>query len=95
MYPEPKVLRIRAETATRQIGRRALARKWRELEDLAEVDHIDSRLWYGMRRLQADRAEATKGVEARVKNRMGGWTKRSTRESYLEQANTRDAIEAA
>lgn len=90
-----RVLRIRAETAHAHLHRRALARQWRELEEMAKVDHVDGRLWYGMRRLQADRVEALEGVQARVKNRMGGWTKTSTREGYLEQANTQDAIEAA
>lgn len=90
-----KVQRLRVDGAARAITRRALARQWRELERLADVDHMDGRLWYGMRRLQADKADALQGVEARVKNRMGGWKKTSTREDYLEQASQRDAEEAA
>lgn len=90
-----KVRRVRATGAGSALTRRALGRQWAKLEELAGVDHQPGRLWYGMRRLQADKADALEGVESRVKNRMGGWKKTSTREEYLEQANTRDAEEAA
>jgi len=90
-----RVLRVQAEGAARPISRRALARQWEKLEELAGVEHVPGRLWYGMRRHQADRVEALEGVKARVKNRMGGWTKTSTREGYLEGANMQDAEEAA
>jgi hypothetical protein len=90
-----KVKRVRVKGAEKYMGRRAMGRRWEELEALARVDHIDGRLWYGMRRLQADKAEAMQGVDARVKKRMGGWTKTSTREEYLEEANVQDAIAAA
>jgi hypothetical protein len=90
-----EVRRVRPAGAMRPLTRRALARHWEKLEEAAEVDHVDGRLWYGMRRLQADKADALEGVSARAKNRMGGWSKTSTREGYLEQANLRDAEEAA
>lgn len=90
-----RALRVRVEGAARPISRRALARQWEKLEELAGVEHQAGRLWYGMRRLQADQVEALQHVPARVKNRMGGWTKTSTREGYLERANLKDAEEAA
>ena len=89
------VQRVQVHMAKKHLGHRTLGRMWAELEHLAGVEHVPGRLWYGMRRLQADRAEALEGVQARVKNRIGGWTKTSTREEYLEQATIRDAIEAA
>lgn len=90
-----EVRRVRVHMAAKHLDRRALGRMWEQLEEAAGVEHIAGRLWYGMRRHQADRAEALDGVTARVKNRMGGWSKTSTREEYLEQANVHDAIEAA
>lgn len=87
--------RVGLKGAGRPLGRRALARQWETLEALADVEHVDGRLWYGMRRHQADKTDALEGVSNRAKNRMGGWTKNSTREGYLEGANVRDADEAA
>lgn len=89
------VRRVRVHMAASHLDRRALGRMWERLEEAAGIEHVDGRLWYGMRRHQADRAEALEGVAARVKNRMGGWSKTSTREEYLEQANIQDAIAAA
>lgn len=89
------VKRASPKGASRPLERGALGARWAELENLAGVEHVEGRLWYGMRRLQADKADALEGVSARAKNRMGGWTKTSTREGYLEQANQQDAEEAA
>lgn len=88
-------LRLSVQGALRAITRRAFGRQWEKLEGVAGVTHQPGRLWYGMRRLQADKAAALQGVSDRAKNRMGGWSKTSTREGYLEEANERDAIEAA
>jgi hypothetical protein len=90
-----KVRRLRKDGAAKPITRRAFARQWERLEGAAGVDHQRGRLWYGMRRLQADKADALMDVDARVKNRMGGWSRTSTREGYLEGAKIEDAVEAA
>lgn len=92
---EREVRRASVKGARKPIVRRALGRQWEQLEQLAGVPHVAGRLWYGMRRLQADKAAALEGVSDRAKNRMGGWSKTSTREGYLEQANRQDAEEAA
>ena len=50
---------------------------------------------HGIRRGQADAVDALRDVSASVKNRMGGWTKTSTREGYLEGHRREDAEAAA
>jgi hypothetical protein len=90
------VLRTRVRFATAgHLGRTGLAEQWERLEKRANVAHIEGRLWYGMRRLQADKSDALKDVSAKAKNRMGGWSRTSTRELYLDQGNVRDEEEAA
>jgi hypothetical protein len=89
------VKRLRTAGAVSPITRRALGRQWEELERIAGVDHVAGRLWYGVRRLQADKADQLEGVSDRAKNRMGGWLKTSTREGYLEGVKLEDAEEAA
>ena len=54
---------------------------WRELEKKAAVEYETNRAWYGIRRLQADRAEDVES-DARVLNRMGDWNHTSARERY-------------
>jgi hypothetical protein len=65
-----------------------------ELERLAGVASVPGRKWYGVRRRQADAADAL-DIRPGVKNRVGGWSKTSTREDYLEQGRWEDAVEAA
>lgn len=63
---------------------RTLAALWEELEQLAGVEWIKGRKWYGLRRLHADLAEDVED-DARVNNAMGGWTNTTTRELYQQQ----------
>lgn len=65
------------------LGKTALAKWWKRLEEVAGVKHQPGRRWYGMRRLQTDRAEDVE-QDSRVLNRMGGWTSSETRRKYQE-----------
>jgi hypothetical protein len=89
------VKRARATSGGSALGRSGLRKHFRDLERLAGVPHQPGRLWYGLRRRGADDAEGLQDVPAAVKNRMGGWSKSSTREGYLESGRTEDAIAAA
>lgn len=79
---------------TRQLSRTGLHQMWRDLEDLAEVPHVDHRAWYGIRRLQSDQAEDVES-DARVLNVMGGWKHTGTRERYQEEGRLDIAEKAA
>lgn len=66
---KPRKVRTDMKRLTRD-GARQL---FRELEDIAGVEHVKGRGWYGLRRIAADLTrEATK--DDRVVERMGGWT---------------------
>jgi hypothetical protein len=86
--------RARIGSAKIPLGKTGLAKRFRELERLARVAHQAGRLWYGLRRRQADEADK-EDVAPGVKNRLGGWTKTSTREGYLEAGRMEDAVAAA
>lgn len=88
------VQRARVENAASHWTRSAMRKAWKTLQELAGVEDVKGRNWYGMRRRQADEADALE-VRPGVKNRLGGWTKTSTREDYLETGRTEDAEDAA
>jgi hypothetical protein len=71
-----------------------LRSQWRKVEEVAGVAHVPGRRWYGVRRRQADEGDAL-DVRPTVKNRLGGWTKDSTRQGYLEAGRHEDAVDAA
>lgn len=88
------------KNALRPMGKSALRTYWRELETIADVEHIEGRGWYGLRRISADLAEDVEG-DARVLCDIGGWDNNDTRVGYQQQgrldialrsANTRDKI---
>lgn len=79
-----KVRRAQARHADRPLSRTALRDQWYELERIAKVEHVDGRNWYGLRRLHSDLAEDVE-ADARVLNRLGGWTHTETRELYQER----------
>lgn len=75
-------------------GKTGMVKKWKTFEKLAKVRHVDGRNWYGLRRLYADLAE-DESSDARVLNRLGGWSHTKTRESYQEQGRTEIAERAS
>lgn len=60
-----------------------MRKAWARLERAAKVKEMPGRKWYGLRRLQADRAEDVE-TDKRVLNIGGGWTRTETREKYQE-----------
>lgn len=88
------VLRSPVERAGEAWGRTGLRKGWRKLEQIADVEHVDGRLWYGLRRLSADLAEDVES-DARVLNAQGGWTHTATREGYQQQGRTDIAEKAS
>jgi integrase len=76
--------KAQVENAMMPVQSKALRDWWNDLEELAGVEHMDGRGWYGLRRLGADRAEdVTK--DGRKLNKMGGWKNDSTRRRYQDE----------
>lgn len=73
---------------------RVMRKHWQDLEELASVEHVDGRGWYGMRRRAADDAE-DESSDARVLNKMGGWTDSKTRSRYQDESRSDIAEKAA
>lgn len=73
---------------------RVMRKHWRDLEELAGVEYVPGRGWYGMRRRAADDAEDVSS-DARVLNKMGGWTDSKTRSRYQEESRMDVAEKAA
>lgn len=90
-----KVLRVRATNGDRPLTASGLTRQWVRFEKDAKLPRMPGRRWYGLRRKKADDAESLSDVAPSIKNRMGGWSKSSTREGYLEQGRVEDAEKAA
>lgn len=88
-----RVQRAQVKNAMVQLGRTGMRKQWRKLEELAGVEHVEGRNWYGLRRLHADLAEDVER-DARVLNRLGGWTHTRTREQYQEEGRTEIAERA-
>lgn len=89
--PDPKAQPV---NAMMKIGKRALRDYWRELEELAGVEHVEGRGWYGVRRRAADDAEDETN-DPRVLMKMGGWKDDKTRRRYQDQGRTDIAEKAA
>jgi hypothetical protein len=68
-------------------GKTGMTKKWKKLEELAGVEHLTGMNWYGLRRKHSDLAEDRED-DARVLNKLGGWTHTKTREGYQEQGRT-------
>ena len=60
---------------------------FKELEAIAEVDHVAGRGWYGLRRIAADLAESAT-TDDRVKDRLGGWQDSETRKQIYQDRQT-------
>ena len=60
---------------------------FKELEAIAEVDHVDGRGWYGLRRIAADLAESAT-IDDRVKDRLAGWQDSETRKQIYQDRQT-------
>lgn len=88
------VLVARVENGAKPWGKTGMARAWRALEAIAGVEHVEHRLWYGMRRRAADDAEDVE-TDARVLNKLGAWKHTGTREGYQEQGRMDIAERAA
>lgn len=82
------------KNALMTIQKRAMQGYWRELEELADVQHMDGRGWYGVRRRASDDSEDETSDE-RVLNKMGGWKNSQTRRRYQDAGRTDIAEKAA
>ena len=63
---------------------------FKELEGIAQVDHVEGRGWYGLRRIAADLAESAT-TDDRVKDRLGGWQASENTEADLSGSGDRRA----
>lgn len=88
------VRRAQVRWSNTPFGKTGMMKAWRKLERLAGVRWVKGRGWYGVRRVQADRAEDVQ-KDARVLNRMGGWKHTSTRERYQQERRTEISEQAA
>jgi hypothetical protein len=71
--PDGTVWARRVRPSVKPISRDGLRQLFRQLEEIAEVEHVEGRGWYGLRRIATDLThEAT--TDDRVRERMGGWT---------------------
>jgi hypothetical protein len=70
-----------------------MRKAWRRLELAADVEHVDGRAWYGLRRVQTDRAEDVE-QDPRVLRHLGGWKNDETRRRY-QQRGRMDLVEKA
>ena len=74
------------------MSRRTMLGKFKELEKLAKVSHVEGRGWYGMRRGSADRIRRVT-TDERVKNASGGWAPGSqVRASVYENGTDPDVL---
>lgn len=78
------VLRADPKQSKKPWGASPMRKAWARLEKAAGVKPVPGRKWYGLRRLQSDRAEDVE-TDKRVLNIQGGWTRTETRERYQEQ----------
>jgi hypothetical protein len=85
--------RAQVKNASRLWETRAMRSAWERLQTAAKVPMVSGRGWYGLRRLQADRAEDV-STDARVLNTMGGWQHTSTREKYQQESRPEIADQA-
>ena len=60
---------------------------FKQLEAIAEVEHVEGRGWYGLRRIAADLAESAT-TDDRVKDRLGGWQDSETRKQIYQDRRT-------
>lgn len=77
------VKRADPKQSKRPWNKTPMRKAWQRLEKAANVKHMEGRNWYGVRRLQSDRAEDVE-TDKRVLNIQGGWTRTETRERYQE-----------
>lgn len=75
--------RAQVKNAFRCISNRTVRKYWLELEELAGVEHVEGRGWYGQRRAASDHAEDIESDE-RVNNQIGGWTSSEMRRGYQD-----------
>ncbi|HUF26024.1 MAG TPA: hypothetical protein VMM18_03485, partial [Gemmatimonadaceae bacterium] len=75
------------------LGRDGARVAFKELEEIAGVDHRPGRGWYGLRRIATDLAE-TATTDDRVKDRLGGWQHSETRKHIYQDRET-DQLRAA
>lgn len=94
LFPGHKLGEKVPPNRTRVVTRTGMHQMWRRLEEMAGVPHMPGRAWYGVRRLQADKAEDVE-PDARVLNSMGGWKRTATRERYQEEGRQDIAEKAA
>lgn len=78
------VRRARVERVGEPMTPSGLRGLWKKLQEVAGVEEVKGRNWYGLRRRQTDDAEDTES-DARVLNRLGGWKHTGTREGYQEE----------
>lgn len=73
---------------------RALRNWWHDLEELAGVEHVKGRGWYGERRRRIQNIEKDTKASPTAKNRASGHTKTDTREIYVGTMDDTFLVEA-
>jgi hypothetical protein len=81
------------EVPASPMDRSTLTRYLRDLEDAAQVEHIDGRGWHGLRRAFTD-LYPTATADARVLDQLGGWTQGSTMREGTYQDKESDSVAA-
>jgi integrase len=98
LFPAGKLRRgsVPLERATRQaLGTTAIRKMFVAVEAIAEVEHVEGRAFYGLRRQATDLAPEF-ASDARVLNRLSGHLDSATRERvYQEKENRRARARAA
>lgn len=82
--------RVPTDRKLHPMNRRTVRDLFNALEDAAGVEHVEGRALYGLRRLSTDLAEDSGETDARVLDRIGGWTPGSKMRQAIYQ-NQQDA----
>lgn len=90
-YPDGQ---IPADAGDEHVDPRTMIRHFHALEEIAGVDHVPGRAWYGVRRRLADMAPRYTPDE-RVLNDIGGWLRTATRQGYQQDENPEVRAETA
>jgi hypothetical protein len=93
LWPAGKLKKGRATQAKSHADRRTMLGFFYDLEEIAAVDHVEGRGWYGLRRASVDRVRQLTTDEG-VKNAVGGWSHGSTvRADIYEDGRNEDLLQ--
>jgi hypothetical protein len=95
LWPGGRLKNGRAQNTGARTNRRTMLSYFHALEEIAAVDQIEGRGWYGLRRASSDRARRFTSDE-RIKNALGGWVPGSTvRARIYEHSEDETVLRAA